>query len=127
MDENAVSKVIVDAALSIHKRVGPGLLESAYKAILVHELRKRGLVVFHEVLMPLVYDELEIEDAYWIDLIVQHLVIVEIKAVVEVHPVHKKQLMTYLKFMNKRLGLLINFSALRIKEGITRIANGMPT
>lgn len=126
MTENEVAKIVVDAAYNIHTKVGPGLLESAYELILEHELRKRGLRVERQVAVPLVYDDLVVGDAFRADLIVEDLVILELKSVEQMHPVYAKQLLTYLKLTGKRLGLLINFNTRLIREGITRVVNGLP-
>lgn len=126
MDENAVGTIIVDTAYKIHTRLGPGLLESVYETIMAHELRKRGLNVLRQLQLPIQYDDLEIKDGYRIDLLVQNLVIIELKSVEEIHPVYKKQLLTYLKLSEKRLGYLINFNVPLIKHGIDRVANGLP-
>lgn len=126
MTENEVAKIVVDTAYHIHTKVGPGLLESAYELILEHELRKRGLRVERQVAVSVVYDDLFIGDAFRADLIVEDLVILELKSVEQMHPVYAKQLLTYLKLTGKRLGLLINFNTRLIREGITRVANGLP-
>lgn len=125
MTENEVATQIVDAAYTIHTQFGPGLLESAYQAMLVYELRKRGLRVEPEQAVPLVYGDVTLDVGYKADLIVENLVIVELKAVEQTVPVHKRQLLTYLKLADKRLGLLINFGAALIKDGIHRVANGL--
>ena len=125
MTENEMAKIIVDVAYKIHVQYGPGLLESAYQALMVYELRKRGLKVADEQPIPLRHDEVEIDVAYRADLIVEDKVIVELKSVEEVAKVHKKQLKTYLKLADKRLGLLINFGAALIKDGIFRVVNGL--
>jgi GxxExxY protein len=125
MTENEIAKVIVDAAYKIHVQTGPGLLESAYEAMLVYELRKRGLEVSPQVSIPVVYEEVQLDIGYRVDLIVENKVLVELKSVENVIPVHKKQLLTYLRMADKRLGLLINFGALRIKTGISRVVNGL--
>ncbi len=126
MTENEIAKIIVDVAFKIHTQFGPGLLESAYQALMVYELRKRGLQVEDEKPIPLRHEGVEIDVAYRADLIVEDKVIVELKSVEEVAKVHKKQLKTYLKLADKRLGLLINFGTVLIKDGIFRVANGMP-
>ena len=126
MTENDVAKQIVDAAYRVHTSLGPGLLESAYEAILAFELENRGLRVARQPAVPIVYQGTRIEMGFRADLIVADLVIVEIKSVETISPVHKKQLLTHLRLAGKRLGLLINFNVALIKEGITRIANGMP-
>lgn len=123
--ENSVAKIIVDVAYQIHKKLGPGLLESAYQTIMVDELKKRGLSVKSEVLMPIVYDDVVIENGYRADIIVEDLVIIELKTIEKIAYVHKKQLLTYLKLSNYKLGLLINFGAPLIKYGIRRVVNGL--
>jgi GxxExxY protein len=125
MTENEIAKIIVDAAYRIHTQFGPGLLESAYVALLIYELNKRGLHVSAEHPIPLVHEGVRIDVAYKADLIVEDKVIVEVKSVEKVAPVHHKQLLTYLKLADKRLGLLINFGAPLIKDGITRVVNGL--
>ena len=126
MSENEIAKVIVDTAYHIHVKLGPGLLESVYEAILVHELKKRGLSVEAQVGVPVEWDGLRLDIGFRADVIVAQKVIVELKSVEEVAPVHKKQLLTYLRLTNCRLGLLINFGAALIRDGITRVANGLP-
>ena len=126
MSENQVAKIIVDAAIQVHRRTGPGLLESVYEAILAHELRKRGLRVERQVVIPIHYDELVFEEGFRADLLVEDIVIVELKSVEELVSVHSKQLLTQLRLSNRRLGLLINFGAPLLKDGLHRIANGMP-
>jgi GxxExxY protein len=126
MTENEVAKQIVDAAFRVHTSLGPGLLESVYETILAYELEKRGLRVVRQQPVPIVYQGTRFEMGFRADLIVEDLVIVEIKSVEAIAPVHKKQLLTHLRLADKRLGLLINFNVALIKDGITRIANGMP-
>ena len=123
--ENDIARVVVDSAFQIHKRLGPGLLESAYETVLAYELEKRGLKVKRQVSVPIKYDEITLDEGFRADILVEDLVIVELKSVEELHPVHKKQLITYLRLTNKRLGLLVNFSSPLIKDGITRIVNGL--
>lgn len=125
MTENEVAKQIVDASYKIHTTIGPGLLESAYEVILSHELHKRGLKVTRQQAIPIFYDGVKLDVGYIADLIVEDKVIVELKSVERVQPVHKKQLTTYLKLADKRLGLLINFNAFLIKTGITRVVNNL--
>jgi GxxExxY protein len=125
MSENAVAQQIVDAAFRVHTTLGPGLLESVYAAALVYELEKRGLRITRQQSIPVVYEAVRIHTGFYADVVVEDLVIVEIKAVETVAPVHKKQLLTYLKLADKRLGLLINFNVVLIKDGITRIVNGL--
>jgi GxxExxY protein len=123
MTENDIARVVVDAAFKIHTKLGPGLLESVYQAVLAYELEKRGLRVRTEVPIPVVYEEVHLEVGFRADLIVEDKVIVELKAIKAIAAVHKKQLLTYLHLHNKRLGLLINFNVVLIKDGITRIVN----
>jgi GxxExxY protein len=125
MTENEIAKIIVDAAYKIHKTLGPGLFESVYQVILAHELRQRGLRVEVEQPIPVVWDTVQIEIGFRADLIVEDKVIVELKSVEKTAPVHKKQLITYLRLADKRLGLLINFGEELIKDGITRLVNGL--
>ncbi len=127
MTENEIARIVVDAAYKIHRLFGPGLLESAYLAMMVYELTQRGLEVWVEYPIRLVYEGIELTSvAYRADLIVGRKVIVELKSVENIAPVHAKQLLTYLKVADMRLGLLINFGAPLIKDGITRIANNLP-
>jgi len=116
-----VAREIVDAAFKVHKATGPGLLESIYEKLLCIELAKRGLLVARQVRVPLSYDGEEIDCDLRIDLLVQNLVIVEVKSVQDIHPIFKSQIKTYLKLSNKRLGILINFNVEYIKDGLTRI------
>jgi GxxExxY protein len=124
--ENEVAKVIVDCAYKVHTTLGPGLLESVYEAALAYELGKRGLNVERQKPLPVVYENVRLEEGFRADLVVSDLVIVELKSVEEIAPVHKKQLLTYLRLNDKHLGLLINFGAAKIKNGISRIVNGLP-
>ena len=124
--ENEVAKQIVDAAYHVHTNLGPGLLESAYEAVLAYELEKRGLRTVRQQAVPIVYQGTRIERGFRADLIVEDNVIVEIQSVEAIAPVHNKQLWTHLRLADNRLGLLINFNVALIKDGITRIANGMP-
>jgi GxxExxY protein len=126
LTENEVAKQIVDAAYRVHTSLGPGLLESVYEVVLAYELENRGLRVVRQQPIPIVYQGTRIEVGFRADLSVEDRVIVEIKSVETVAPVHKKQLLTHLRLADKRLGLLINFNVALIKEGITRIADGMP-
>jgi len=125
MSENEIAKIIVDAAFKIHTTLGPGLFESVYETVLAYELEKRGLRVSRQQPIAIVYDSLEFEEGFKADLMVEDKVIVELKAIEAIRPVHKKQLITYLRLANKRLGLLINFNVSLIKDGITRLVNGL--
>ena len=125
MTENEVARGIVDAAFHIHKELGPGLLESVYEAVLAKELTRRGLAVERQKPVPIRYDGLAFDEGFRADLVVENLVIVELKSVERALPVHKKQLLTYLRLAEKKLGLLINFGTARFKDGVSRVANGM--
>ncbi len=125
MTENELSKQIVNAAYTIHTTLGPGLLESVYEATLTHELEKRGIKVLRQQALPVVYETIRMEIGFRADLIVGDRVIVEIKSIEGISPVHRKQLLTYLRLANKRLGLLINFNVEFIRDGITRVVNGL--
>ena len=126
MTENEISKQIVDSAYRIHTALGPGLLESVYEAVLAHKLQNRGLLTVRQQDVPVVYRGTRIETGFRADLVVENKVIVEIKSIEAILVVHKKQLLTYLRLADKRLGMLINFNVALIKDGITRIANAMP-
>ena len=125
MNENEIAKILVNTAFRIHTRLGPGLLESAYQAIMVYELQNRGLQVEAEISMPIHYDGITLDVGYRADIVVERLVIIELKSVEKIAEVHKKQLLTYLRLADMRLGLLVNFGAPLIKDGITRIVNGL--
>src|SRR5207245_7873882 len=125
MHENDVVRAVVDAAFKVHTTLGPGLLESVYRKVLRYEIEKRGLRVETEVPIPVNYDDVHLDAGFKADLIVEGLVIVELKSVDAIHPVHKKQLLTYLRLAGRRLGLLINFNVALIKEGIHRVVNGL--
>jgi GxxExxY protein len=121
---NEVSGVIVDAAVAVHSALGPGLLESAYEACMVHELRKRGLRVETQVALPVVYESVQLEVGYRIDLLVENAIVVELKACEAIAPVHRVQLLSYLRLSGKPLGLLLNFHVALMKDGIVRMRNG---
>lgn len=123
MSENELAAVIVDAALKIHRTLGPGLLESVYQATLGYELSRRGLRVVQERGLPVCYEGIKLNLGFRIDLLVEDKVIVEIKSVEALAPVHRKQVQTYLRLMDLRLGLLINFNVELIKDGIQRVVN----
>ncbi|MFZ0282476.1 MAG: GxxExxY protein [Bacteroidales bacterium] len=125
MIENDISFDIRGAAFNVHTNLGPGLLESVYEIALAHELRKMGHDVKCQVGLPFVYDDIRLETGYRIDLLVDELVIVEIKSVEALADVHHKQLLTYLKLSDKKLGLLINFNVSLLKEAIVRIVNNL--
>ena len=121
---NHVTGAIVNAAMKVHSVLGPGLLESAYQACLAHELRIRGLSVAAQVGLPVVYEGSQIELGYRIDLLVENLVVVELKCAEAIHPVHQAQLLSYMKLSGKQVGLLINFYVAHLKDGIKRMVIG---
>lgn len=123
--ENYLASIIVDCCYHIHVELGPGLLESVYEEILFYELIDRGLEVKRQKELPVVWKNKKLDIGFRADLIVENKVIIEIKSVLEIHPVFPKQLMTYLKLSGIKLGLLINFNSPLIKTGITRIVNGL--
>ena len=120
-----VSGIIVDAAMKLHMRVGPGLLESVYETLLAQELRRRGLKVDRQQSVAFELEGFRFDDGFRVDLLVESQIVVELKSVEKLAPVHSKQLLTYLKVADKRLGLLINFGEVLIKNGITRVANNL--
>lgn len=115
-----ITKVIIGCAIDVHKKLGPGLLESAYEECLYYELKKNGLKVERQKAIPIVYKEIKLDCGYRADLIVEDKIIIELKTVDEFNPVHQAQILTYLKFAEKKLGLLINFNVLKLKDGIKR-------
>ncbi len=123
MNENELSNIILKNAIEVHKTLGPGLLESAYKECLYYKLLKDGLFVEKEKPIPLIYEEVKLECGYRLDLLVNNKVIIEIKSVEALNNVHLAQTLTYLKLGNYKLGLLINFNVYSIKEGIKRVVN----
>jgi GxxExxY protein len=123
MRESELTGVIIGCAMRVHTALGPGLLESAYEACLYYELNKTGLKVTKQMPLPLVYEEVKLECGYRVDLIVENKVIVEIKAVECLNPIHSVQLLTYLKLSHCKLGLLLNFNVLQLKDGIKRVVN----
>ena len=123
MQTNQITSAIIDKSIKVHKQLGPGLLESAYKECLAYELNKAGLFVKKEKQLPLIYEEVKLDRGYRIDLLVENRVIVEIKSVESIAPVHIAQVLTYLKLMNNKIGLLINFNVVMLKDGIKRLIN----
>ncbi|MBF2075184.1 MAG: GxxExxY protein [Synechococcales cyanobacterium C42_A2020_086] len=124
MELDEISGQVIGAAIAVHRELGPGLLESAYEACLVHELRQRGVQIEQQIPQPVFYKGLQLECGYRLDLLVENRVIVELKAVETLLPIHEAQLLTYLKLRQLRLGLLINFNVPILKHGIKRLLNG---
>lgn len=123
MELNEITEKIIGCAIRVHRALGPGLLESTYEVCLVHELNKAGLGVRSQVALPVVYDGITLDAGYRIDLLVEDTVIVELKSVDSLHPIHEAQMISYLKLSGKKVGLLINFNVTLLKNGIKRLAN----
>ena len=126
MTENEIGAIVVDIAIKVHKGLGPGLLESVYETVLARQLSKRGLRVQRQVPVSIIFEEDEFDEGFRADIIVNQCVILELKSVEQLHPVHMKQLQTYLKLMSCRLGYLLNFNEALMKNGIHRCVNGLP-
>jgi GxxExxY protein len=124
MDENAIAGAIVDAAIKVHTKLGAGLLEGAYQACLAYEIGKRDLSVKQQVPMPVCYDDVVLDIGYRIDLLVNDAVVVELKSVERVLPLHSAQLLSYLRLGHYHLGLLLNFNTVHMRDGIKRVING---
>src|SRR4030095_8435010 len=123
--ENELSNITIGRALKVHSALGPGLLESAYEACLQYELLKLGLFAETQKKLPLVYESVKLECGYRIDLLVERRLIVDVKSVEAIHPVHVAQVLTYLRLTDCRLGLLINFKVMHLKDGIRRVVNNL--
>lgn len=124
-DIEEIARLIVDAAIKVHRALGPGLLESTYQACLTYELHKRGLQVKCEVVLPVVYDGQRIDAGYRVDMLIEDCIIVENKAVKQLLPIHQAQLLTYLKLQDCRLGFLLNWNVTLMKHGIKRMVNNL--
>jgi GxxExxY protein len=124
MIENEISGSIIGAAIEVHKVLGPSLLESAYKECLFYKLFQSGLYIEKEKPMPLIFEDVKLECGYRIDLLVEHKVVIEVKSVEALNDIHLAQTLTYMKLGNYKLGLLINFNTLKLKDGIKRVING---
>ncbi|MBK5214597.1 MAG: GxxExxY protein [Flavobacteriaceae bacterium] len=124
MTENEISSKIIGACVEVHRVLGPGLLESAYEVCLTHELRERGLEIKSQVPLPVIYKGIKLDAGYRIDMVVENKVLIEIKSVESLAPIHTAQILTYLKLKNMKLGLLINFNEVKVVNGIRRIING---
>lgn len=124
-NENELAKNVWDASLSVHRNLGPGLLENSYQECLLYELKKQGLLVEKEKGLPLVYEEVKLDVGYRIDLLVENKLIIEVKAVEGLNDIHLAQVLTYLKLSNHKLGLLINFNVALLKNGFKRVVNGL--
>jgi len=123
MEEDQIGKEVVDAAVAVHRGLGPGLLETVYEAILARQLQKRGLRVDRQVPIPLVYDGVQFDEGFRADIVVERKVILELKSVEALNRAHKKQVLTYLRLTDLKLGFLLNFGEALMKDGITRLVN----
>ena len=126
MDENKIGKIVVDSAIAVHRELGPGLLETVYEVILLHELRQRGLDAVRQVPISIELRGIRFDEGFRADIVIQDKVILELKSIEKINNAHKKQLLTYLKLTGKKLGFLLNFGDSLMKNGITRIVNGLP-
>ncbi len=126
MNENEIGTVIIDTSIKIHKELGPGLLESVYEVILAYELEKKGLIVQRQEPINIIYEGIQFDEAFRADLLVNDMVLVELKSIELINNAHRKQLQTYLKLSGKKLGYLLNFGAPLMKEGIVRAVNDLP-
>jgi GxxExxY protein len=123
MDLNDITEKIIGCAIKVHSALGPGLLESTYEVCLIYELKRTGLKVESQVAIPIIYDEIKLDAGYRIDLLVENEIIVELKSVEHLLPIHEAQVLSYLKLSGKKLGLLINFNVKMLKNGLRRLAN----
>ncbi|PKP56970.1 MAG: GxxExxY protein [Candidatus Altiarchaeales archaeon HGW-Altiarchaeales-1] len=124
MNENEIGKIIVNAAVEIHKEFGPGLLETVYEVMLAYKLEKQGLSVKRQVSVPIEYEGMKFDEAFRVDIFVENKVLIELKSVEVVNKAHKKQVLTYLRLTGCKLGYLLNFGEFLMKDGISRIING---
>jgi GxxExxY protein len=125
MSENEIATKVIGCAIEVHRALGPGLLESTYQQCLFYKLKKEGLQVVKEKPIPLVFEEVQLECGYRIDLLVENKVVIELKSVEDLNDIHMAQTITYLKLGNYKLGLLINFNVLLLKKGIRRVVNNL--
>src|SRR5688572_16527136 len=125
MTENEISKILVDEAIYIHRSMGPGMLESVYVHCLAHRLMKKGLSVRTEVPVPLIFEDVYLECGYRSDLIIENKVVIEVKSVDALGPIHFAQTLTYLRLLNLKLGIVLNFNSTLMKEGIKRVVNNL--
>jgi len=126
MTENEIGKIVVDSALKVHKELGPGLLESTYEACLLFELQNKGLKVVQQKALPVIYQDVKLDCGYRIDLMIEDKVIIEIKSVETLNEIHMAQIITYLRLSGCKLGFLINFNVVLIKQGIKRVVSNLP-
>ena len=125
MTENEISNIVIHEALYIHSRIGPGMLESAYVHCLVHRLLKRNQKIITQVPVPLIFEEVKLEYGYRADIVIENKVVIEVKSIEAIADIHLAQTLTYLRFLNMKLGILLNFNCLHMKDGIRRVVNGL--
>ncbi|MDD3441069.1 MAG: GxxExxY protein [Kiritimatiellae bacterium] len=126
MDENEIGKIAVDSAVQIHRELGPGLLETVYEIVLAKELERRGLKIKRQVSVSIVYRDIRFDEGFRADILVEDKVILELKSLDQIAKVHSKQVLTYLRLTGLRLGFLLNFGSPLMKDGISRVVNGLP-
>ncbi|KRT16705.1 GxxExxY protein [Pedobacter ginsenosidimutans] len=125
MNENELSKIVIGLAIEVHNALGPGLLESAYKECLYYKILKAGLFVEKEKMMPLVFEDIKLDCGYRIDILVERKLVLELKSIEMLNDIHLAQTLTYMKLGNHKLGLLMNFNVIRLKDGLKRVVNGL--
>jgi len=125
MDENELSRIVIGLAIEVHNALGPGLLESAYKECLYYKILKAGLFVEKEKIMPLIFEEVKLDCGYRIDILVERKLVLELKSIEAFNEIHLAQTLTYMKLGNYKLGLLMNFNVIRLKDGLKRVVNGL--
>jgi GxxExxY protein len=125
MDENELSRIVIGLAIEVHSALGPGLLESAYKECLYYKILKAGLFVEKEKIMPLIFEEVKLDCGYRIDILVERKLVLELKSIEAFNEIHLAQTLTYMKLGNYKLGLLMNFNVIRLKDGLKRVVNGL--
>jgi len=125
MNENELSKIVIGLAIEVHNALGPGLLESAYKECLYYKILKAGLFVEKEKMMPLVFEDVKLDCGYRIDILVERKLVLELKSIEMLNDIHLAQTLTYMKLGNHKLGLLMNFNVIRLKDGLKRVVNGL--
>jgi len=125
MTENEISKIIVEEAIYIHKSIGPGMLESSYVYCLAYRLVERGLNVKTQVAVPLIFEEVKLECGYRAEPVVENKVVIEVKSIEAIAPIHFAQTLTYLRFLNLKLGMVLNFNSILMKDGIRRVVNNL--
>ena len=125
MTENEIGEIVLGCAIKVHTGLGPGLLESTYEICLAYELSKAGVKAERQIALPVIYDEVRLDAGYWLDLLVEGIVIVELKVIEKLLPIHTAQLLSYLKISKRKLGYLLNFNVPQMRQGIKRVVNNL--